>query len=149
MRRTRFPGWFQQVKGWQIMKIKALFLVVSFLLLAGINFGEAAVASKVQWYPFWVSLPDANLATNSFPVARDSLMAGLKMGGVFDTRGRENSPIGIDIKGYFDAGDVTTTTNSQTLWRSEFNPPSAPFANEFGNRGYCAVIVQGVNGQVS
>ena len=109
---------------------------------------ETGIASKIQFYPFWVSLPDANRATNSFPVARDSLMSGLKMGGVFDTRGRENSPTGLDFKLSFDAGDITTTTNTQTLWRFEFNP-LAPFTNNYGNRGYCAMIVQGVDGQVS
>lgn len=129
------------------MKTKTLILI-SALFFAGINFIEAAVASKVQFYTFWVSLPDANRATNSFPVARDNLMAGLRMGGVFDSRGREKTPTGLDFKSYFDAGDVTTTTNTTTMWRLEFNP-SAPFTNNFGNRGYCAAIVQGIDGQVS
>lgn len=119
------------------------------LLLAGINLTNASgVATKVKWYTFKVSLPDANRATNSFPVARDALMAGLKAGGVFDPRGRENLASGIDVKNYFDGGDVTTTTGPTTLWRGQFDPPE-PFTNNFGNRGYVAVILEGIDGQVS
>jgi len=123
-------------------------IIVLALLVAGIFSTQAQVASKVKFHTFWVSLPDANRATNSFPVARDNLMAGLKLGGIFDSRGRENLASGLDFKSYFDAGDVATTTGAQTLWRFEFNPP-APFTNNFGNRGYCPVIVEGIGGQVS
>ncbi|MEO8638230.1 MAG: hypothetical protein ABI430_05025 [Candidatus Taylorbacteria bacterium] len=123
-------------------------LLVMALLVAGIANSFGAVASKVKFYSLWVSLPDANRATNSFPVARDNLMSGLKLGGVFDPRGRENSPTGLDFVQCFDAGDVATTTGTNTLWRFEFNP-SGQFTNNFGNRGYCPVIVVGIDGQVS
>jgi len=107
----------------------------------------AGLATAIQVYPFWISLPDANRATNSFPVARDSLMAALKMGGVFDNRGRESSPTGLDIRNRFDSGDVTTSTN-RNLWRFQFAPTNA-FVGEWGNRGYCAVLIVGVGGKIN
>lgn len=108
--------------------------------------GDEGLAIDVQTWTFFVSLPDANRATNSFPVARDSLMAGLKLGGAFNARGRL-TPTGIEIKGHFAAGDVTTST-SANLWRFELNP-EAPFGKEYGNRGYAPVVIQGIGGKIS
>lgn len=103
------------------------------------------LATKVAFYAFPISLP--NDALPEFATGRDNVMAGLVVGGPVNTRSRDNYPTGVEIRNIFDAGDVTTCLVSTNMWRSQLAPPT-PFSTQLGNRGYCSVIVVGLDGKV-
>ena len=128
------------------MKKISFFGIIAVLAISTSVSQSQQVATNVSMWAYPCSLPNSD-NSSSFPIARDNLLQGLCMGQGISTGSRVGNPTGIEIKSVFDASDICVSTTTY-LWRAIFNPPS-PYTSEYGQRGYCPVVIVGCGGQIA